>query len=57
VAVGVEVTGAWHRLTEGTGESCVVMFNRKIQANKSASMKVGMNSIGAEESVVVVKPL
>jgi len=56
VAVGVEVTGAWYRLTEGTGESCCNV-NRKIQANISASMKVGMNSIGAEESVVVVKPL
>jgi len=29
VAVGVEVTGAWYRLTEGTGESCVVMLTEK----------------------------
>ena len=29
VAVGVEATGAWHRLTEGTGESCDVMLTEK----------------------------
>ena len=31
--------------------------NRKIQANICASMKVGMNNTGAEESVVVMKSL
>lgn len=31
--------------------------NRKIQADRYASMKVGMNITGAEESVVVVKSL
>jgi len=29
--------------------------NRKMQANKYASMKVGMSSVGAEEPVVVMK--
>lgn len=29
--------------------------NRKMQANKYASMKVGMSAAGAEESVVVLK--
>lgn len=31
--------------------------NRKIQANICASLKVGMNNTGAEESVVVMKSL
>lgn len=29
VAVGVEVTGVWHSLLEGTGESCIVMLIEK----------------------------
>ena len=28
-AVGVEATGAWHRLMKGTGESCDVMPTEK----------------------------
>ncbi|MGI8352137.1 hypothetical protein [Bacillus sp. B1-b2] len=55
MAVGVEVTGVWHRLLGGTGESCIAMLNGKIQAYKYASMKVGMSSTGAEEFVVVGK--
>ena len=29
MAVGVEATGAWHRLMKGTGESCGVMVTEK----------------------------
>lgn len=28
-AVGVEATGAWHRLMKGTGESCDIMPTEK----------------------------
>ena len=44
-----------NRLIKGTGESCHVMLNEKLQANIFASMKVRMCVTGAEEFVVVLK--
>lgn len=38
-AVGVEVTGAWHRLLQGTGEVWTLMENEKSK-RRNARMKV-----------------
>lgn len=57
MAVGVEVTGLWRQAGNGNRRILHRDENRKIQADKYASMKVEMLFAGAEEFVVVMKLL